>query len=142
MIDKLEAIEKRFQEVEALLALSDVMTDRKQYVNLSKEHKELSKIVEIYSQYRKVLADTESAKAVLNIEKDAAFKEMAKEELEELAEQKTQIEEQLKAALIPRDPNDSKNIVLEIRAGAGGDEAAIFAGDLFRMYQRFAEKMG
>jgi peptide chain release factor 1 len=88
------------------------------------------------------LADTESAKAVLNIEKDAAFKELAKEELEELAEQKTQIEEQLKAALIPRDPNDSKNIVLEIRAGAGGDEAAIFAGDLFRMYQRFAEKMG
>ncbi|MEL6607117.1 MAG: peptide chain release factor 1 [Bacteroidota bacterium] len=141
MIDKLEGIQERFQEVETLLAQPDVMKDIKQYTALSKDYKDLSKVVQVYAQYQKVLSDTEGAKEVLSIEKEAEFREMAKEELDGLAQQKKALEEQLKTMLIPKDPNDSKNIILEIRAGAGGDEAAIFAGDLFRMYKRFAEKM-
>lgn len=141
MIDKLEAIKERFQEVATLLAQPEVVADRKQHMVLSKEYKDLSKVVHVYDQYRKVLADTESAKEVLTVEKDAAFKEMAKEELGDLGAQQQALEEQIKAILIPKDPNDSKNIILEIRAGTGGDEAAIFAGDLFRMYKHLAEKM-
>ena len=141
MIDKLEAIKERFQAVETLLVQPDVMADRKQYTALSKEYKDLSKTVQVYDQYQKVLADTESAKEVLSTAKEAAFRAMAQEELQGLAQQKQALEEQLKTKLIPKDPKDSKNIILEIRAGAGGDEAAIFAGDLFRMYKRFAEKM-
>ncbi|MEM9417409.1 MAG: peptide chain release factor 1 [Bacteroidota bacterium] len=142
MIDKLEGIKERFQAVEDLLAQPDVMTDIKQYTTLSKEYKDLSKVVQVYDQYQKVLADTASAKEVLSTEKEVAFRDMAKEELDGLGQQKQTLEEQLKMMLIPKDPNDSKNIILEIRGGAGGDEAAIFAGDLFRMYKRFAEKMG
>ena len=141
MIDKLEGIKERFQEVELLLTQPEVMTDIKQHTALNREYKDLSKVVQVYEQHQKVLADTESAKEVLNTEKEAAFREMAKEELERLSKQKKKLEEALKTMLIPKDPNDSKNIILEIRAGAGGDEAAIFAGDLFRMYKRFAEKM-
>ena len=140
MIDQLGAIKIRFQEVETRLAQPEVMADRKQHTALSKEYKDLSKIVHVYDQYSKVLADTESAQAVLHTEKDAAFRDMAKEELEHLEQQKQLLEEKIKMMLIPKDPNDSKNIILEIRAGAGGNEAAIFAGDLFRMYKRFAEK--
>ncbi len=142
MINKLEAIKERSQEVATMLAEPEVMADRKQHTALSKEYKDLSKLVHVYDQYKKVLADTESAKAVLHAEKDTAFREMAREELESLGQQKQILEEQVKMMLIPKDPNDSKNIILEIRAGAGGDEAGIFAGDLFRMYKRFAEKMG
>jgi peptide chain release factor 1 len=141
MIEKLEAIKARSQEVVTLLAQPDTMADRKQYTALSKEYKGLSKLVHCYNQYKKVLADAESAKAVLHTEKDVDFREMAKEELEILEQQKQTLEERIKMMLIPKDPNDSKNIILEIRAGAGGDEAAIFAGDLFRMYKRFSEKM-
>jgi peptide chain release factor 1 len=141
MIDKLEAIQARSQEVATMLAEPEVMGDRKQHTALSKEYKDLSKLVHVYDQYKKILADTESAKAVLYTEKDTAFREMAREELDNLAQQKQVLEERIKMMLIPKDPNDRKNIILEIRAGAGGDEAAIFAGDLFRMYKRFAEKM-
>ena len=141
MIDKLEAIKERSQEIATMLGEPEVMADRKQHTALSKEYKDLSKLVHVYDQYKKVLADTESAKAVLHTEKDTAFREMAKEELESLEQQKQILEERVKMMLIPKDPNDSKNIILEIRAGAGGDEAGIFAGDLFRMYKRFAEKM-
>jgi peptide chain release factor 1 len=141
MINQLEAIKVRFKEVAMLLARPDVMGDIKQYTASSKEYKDLSKIVHVYEQYKKVLADTASAQAILYTEKDAAFKNMAKEELESLEQHKRILEEKIKMMLIPKDPNDSKNIILEIRAGAGGNEAAIFAGDLFRMYKRFAEKM-
>lgn len=141
MLDKLAAIKDRFQEVETLLAQPNTVADREQYTALSKEYKDLSKIVQVYDQYRKVLDNITSAQEVLHTEKDVAFKDMAKEELEALGQQQQALEDQLKTLLIPKDPNDSKNIILEIRAGAGGDEAAIFAGDLFRMYKRFAEKM-
>ncbi|MEM7055505.1 MAG: peptide chain release factor 1 [Bacteroidota bacterium] len=141
MIDKLEAIKKRFQEVNKLIVQPEVMADMKQYMALGKEYKDLTKVVDTYNQYKKVLENTESARALLNTEKDPAFRAMAKEELEHLKVRQQALEEQLKMMLIPQDPNDSRNIILEIRAGTGGDEAGIFAGDLFRMYNRFAERM-
>lgn len=141
MITKLEAIEKRYQEVSEQMAEPGLMHDIKQYTALSKEYKDLGKLVEVYQQYKKVLQDSESAKSLLNTAKDADFRDLAKEELASLEIQKNTFEEQLKLMLVPKDPNDSKNIILEIRAGTGGDEAGIFAGDLFRMYSRFAEKM-
>jgi len=141
MIDQLEAIKKRHQEVEVLLTQPDILADMRQYKALSKEYKDLGKIVLVYDQHTKVLADTISAQEVFRTEKDPEFKAMAREEIETLEQEKHVLEEQLKQLLIPKDPNDDKDIILEIRAGTGGDEAAIFAGDLFRMYKRFAEKM-
>lgn len=118
----------------------DAMSDMKHFSKLSKEYKDLERLVSKYDGYRKTLDDIEGAKSLLETEKDPEFRDMAKEELEALLPQKESQEEELKKLLIPKDPNDSKDIILEIRAGTGGDEAAIFAGDLFRMYQRYAEK--
>lgn len=140
MIDKLEAIRARFEEVSQLIVQPDAMSDMKKYTQLSKEYKDLEKIVSRYKVYKNTVENIASAKELLNVEKDPEFREMAKIELEELQEKEEELEEELKKLLIPKDPNDSKNVILEIRAGTGGDEAAIFAGDLFRMYQRFAEK--
>ena len=142
MIDKLEEIKHRFEEVGQLIVQPDAMSDMSKYSKLSKEYKDLEKIVEKYDKYMMVLENIDSSKEILNTEKDPEFREMAKMELEELEEKNEEMEEELKKMLIPKDPNDSKNSILEIRAGTGGDEAAIFAGDLFRMYQRFAEKQG
>jgi len=141
VIKKLEAIKSRYEEVSELMAQPGLMNDIKQYTTLSKEYKDLAKLVDVYHQYKKVLQDSESAKSLLNTAKDAEFRDLAKEELDSLEIHKHKLEEQLKLMFIPKDPNDSKNIILEIRAGTGGDEAGIFAGDLFRMYSRFAEKM-
>ncbi|MDH3708564.1 MAG: peptide chain release factor 1 [Cyclobacteriaceae bacterium] len=142
MLEKLEAIEARFEEVGQLIVQPDATSDMKRYSKLSKEYKDLDKIVSKYHEYQKVLSDIKSAKELLSTEKDPEFKEMAKAELDDLQPRQQRLEEELKQLLIPKDPNDSKNAVLEIRAGTGGDEAAIFAGDLFRLYQRFAEKSG
>lgn len=142
MLDKLQAIEERFEEVGQLIVQPDATSDMKKYTKLSKEYKELQKIVDKYHQYQNVLDHIKSAKSVLMAEKDPEFREMAKAEIDQLEPKREQLEERLKTMLIPKDPNDSKNAVLEIRAGTGGDEAAIFAGDLFRMYQRFAENSG
>ncbi len=142
MIDKLEAIKDRFEEVGQLIVQPDAMADMKKYSKLNKEYKDLEKIVEKYNAFSNILANLDNTKKIINTEKDPEFREMAKGELDDLLEQKDQVEDELKKMLIPRDPNDSKNIILEIRAGTGGDEAAIFAGDIFRMYQRFAEKQG
>ena len=141
MTDKLEAIKNRFHEVSEMLVQPDVMSDMKYYSKLSKEYKDLEKIVHKYDEYLKILNDIDSAKSLLETEKDTEFRNMAKAELDELNPLKETTEETLKQMLIPKDPNDSKNAILEIRAGTGGDEAAIFAGDLFRMYQRFCERM-
>ncbi len=141
MTDKLEAIKNRFIEVGEMLVQPDIMSDMKNYSKLSKEYKDLEKIVKKYDEYQKILNDIDSAKALLETEKDPEFRNMAKAELDELNPIRANIEEELKQLLIPKDPNDSKNAILEIRAGTGGDEAAIFAGDLFRMYQRFCERM-
>ncbi len=141
MIDKLEAIKSRFEDVGQKLVEPGIMSDMKRYSQLSKEYKDLDKIVKKYEEYKKVLSDIDSAKSLLETEKDPDFRNMAKAELDELSPEREKFEEELKQLLIPKDPNDSKNAIVEIRAGTGGDEAAIFAGDLFRMYQRFCERM-
>ena len=130
MVDKLKEIEKRFLTVEGELSKPEVVNDMKKYTSLNKEYKSLGKIV----------SGIDDAKLVLNKEKDEEFREMAKVELDELSDKKNQIEEEIKVLLIPKDPDDEKSVILEIRAGTGGDEAAIFAGDLLRMYQLYSEK--
>lgn len=139
MLDKLEAIKERFEEVGQLIIQPDAMSDMSKYTQLSKEYKDLEKVVQVYEEYKLVLENITSSKTILDKEKDPDFREMAKAELEELKEKKEQMEIDLRQMLIPKDPNDSKNCILEIRGGTGGDEAAIFAGDLFRMYERFCE---
>jgi peptide chain release factor 1 len=142
MLDKLEAIKERFEEVGQQLIDPNVMGDVKRYSQLNKEYKELDRIVAKYKVYKETIEGLANAKEILETEKDPDFREMAKEELETLGEQKEILEAEINELLTPKDPNDSKDAILEIRAGTGGDEAAIFAGDLFRMYQRFAEKQG
>ncbi|MDJ1482409.1 peptide chain release factor 1 [Cytophagaceae bacterium YF14B1] len=142
MLDKLEAIEHRFNEVGQQLTDPSIVADRHRFSKLSKEYKDLEKIVKEYHAYQTLLGNIESAKQVLETEKDEEFREMAKIELDELSPRKEEMEQNIRNLLIPKDPNDSRNIILEIRGGTGGDEAAIFAGDLFRMYQRFAENQG
>ncbi len=142
MIEKLEAIRERFNEVSQQITQPEVVSDLKKYKTLSKEYKDLEKIMVEFAIYENILSNIESAKEVIATEKDEEFREMAKMELDELNPKKTEMEAILKEMLIPRDPNDSKNSILEIRAGTGGDEASIFAGDLFRMYQRYSEKQG
>ena len=140
MVDKLEQIKQRYKEVEEKLCDPNIISDMKHYAKLSKEFKDLEKIVKKYDEYRTILSNIEESNYVLKNDKDPGFRELAKEELTSLESLKPALEQDLKELLIPKDPNDSKNIVLEIRAGTGGDEAAIFAGDLFRLYKRFAEK--
>lgn len=142
MVEKLVGIKERFEEVSQLIVQPDTIADIKQYTKLNKEYSELEKIVKKYDEYKNILDNIDSSKEMLATEKDPEFKEMAKLELEELTERKEVIEEEIKQMLLPKDPNDDKNAILEIRAGAGGDEASIFAGDLFRMYQRYIEKQG
>jgi len=142
MKEKLEEIKHRFEEVAQLIVQPDAMSDMSNYSKLSKEYKDLEKIVNKYEEYKIVLENLANSKEILETEKDPEFREMAKMELEELEPKKDDLEEEIKQMLIPKDPNDDKNSILEIRAGTGGDEAAIFAGDLFRMYQRFCEKQG
>lgn len=140
MIEKLEALKDRFEELGQLIVQPDAMTDMARYTKLTKEYKELEKVVGKYEEYKKVLSNLKETKDILQNEKDPELRELAKSEIDELSPRKESLEEELKVLLIPKDPNDSKNAVLEIRSGAGGDEAAIFAGDLFRMYQRYCEK--
>ena len=139
MFDKLDSIERRFKELEAQLSDSAVMQDMKKYSELMKEHASAKDIVDYYAIYKKTVSQLEEAREMAGSESDPDLKEMAKEEIKELEEQKeTQIKE-LRTLLIPKDPLDLKNIIMEIRAGTGGDEAALFAADLFRMYSKYAE---
>ncbi len=142
MLDKLSQINDRFLEVEQQLADPNVMADMKHFAKLNKEYKDLNKIVQEYHYYKNLLDNIDESRDILRTERDADLRELAKAQLEELEPLLEPTEDRIKVLLIPKDPNDSKNVILEIRAGAGGDEASIFAGDLFRMYQRFAEKMG
>ncbi|MFN3589999.1 MAG: peptide chain release factor 1 [Spirosomataceae bacterium] len=142
MLDKLQALKDRFEEVGQLIILPDSMSDMSKYTKLSKEYKDLEKIVIKYKEFSHILQNIDEAKQIISTEKDEELRELAKAELDELLPKKEEMESVLKEMLIPRDPNDSKNIILEIRAGAGGDEASIFAGDLFRMYQKFIETQG
>jgi peptide chain release factor 1 len=142
MIEKLEEIKHRFEEVGQLIVQPDTVSDIKRFSQLSKEYKDLEKVVRKYEEYRKSLDGVQHAKDVLEQEKDSELRELAKMELDELGPRRDQLERELKELLMPRDPNDDKNCIVEIRAGTGGDEAAIFAGDLYRMYQRFCDRRG
>jgi peptide chain release factor 1 len=142
MIEKLEELKLRFEEVGQLLMQPETVKDMKKFSQLNKEYKDLEKIVGKYNQFQDARNHLQQAKEVLQKEKDEEMRDMAKMEIDELEPKIEKLEGDLKELLIPKDPNDDKNVMLEIRAGTGGDEAAIFAGDLWRMYQRFCERKG
>lgn len=135
---KLENLSERLQEINALLAAPDVIADQKKFRALSQEYAEINPVVACFEQYRKTLDDSAAAEEMLK-ESDAELRAMAEDEIKSSQTRAAELELELQKLMLPTDPNDSKNIFLEIRAGAGGDEAAIFAGDLFRMYSRYAE---
>ncbi len=137
--DRLKEIEKKYIELEKLLSLSETVKDKEKYQKYSKELSDLKDIVNKYRQYKKILKEAEETKAML---KEAELRELAELELEKLKEKESQLKNKLEILLLPKDPYDEKNIFLEIRAGTGGEEAALFSGDLLRMYLRFAEKHG
>ena len=142
MLDKLAAIYDRYKEVEKLISSTDAMNDMKLYVQLSKEYKDLDPIIKAFKEYRDLVGNITEAKEILSESDDAEMKEMAKMELDENLPRKDKMDEEIKVLLIPKDPADAKNAVMEIRAGAGGDEASIFAGDLYRMYSAYAQTRG
>lgn len=139
MIERLDAIEKKYQEIQESLTNPEVYSDMNKMKELSKEAADLEDTVVAYRKYKKVLSGIEDTKEMV---KDPEMAEIAREELENLEVEKTTLEQELEKLLIPKDPNDGKNVIVEIRGAAGGDEANIFAGDLFRMYSRYAEKQG
>ncbi len=142
LLQRLDGIESRFEEVSTLITDPAVIADMKRYVRLSKEYKDLEKLTGVTRRYRGLIDDIEEAKAILAAESDADMRQMAKEQLDEAAEALPALEEEIKLLLIPADPEDSKNAILEIRGGTGGDEAAIFAGDLCKMYIKYCESRG
>ncbi len=141
MIDKLEAIQDRFFYLEEQMADPAVISDMDRYKKVSKEYKDLKEIVEVYKDYKKLLGNIKTAEEMLK-DKDPDMKEMASLELEELRPRREEMEEKIKVLLIPKDPEDSKDVIFEIRAGTGGDEASIFAGDLYKMYSKYFEAQG
>ncbi|ARJ88837.1 TPA: peptide chain release factor 1 [Listeria monocytogenes] len=142
MYDRLQAVEDRYDELNELLSDPDVVSDPKRLRDLSKEQSGITATVETYREYKNVNEQINETKELLGEKLDDEMREMAKEEFAELQKEKTDLEERLKLLLVPKDPNDDKNVILEIRGAAGGDEAALFAGDLFRMYSKYAESRG
>lgn len=142
MLDKLDAIEARFREVELLLSSADTMQDMKRFAQLNKEYSELKEMVEVTNSYKEALNFLQQAKDLMANEKDADMREMAREEADEMQAKVIELEERIKILLIPKDPEDAKNAIIEIRAGTGGDEASLFAGDLMKMYYRYCENRG
>jgi peptide chain release factor 1 len=142
ILDKLEGVKTRFIEVGELITKPDIVNDMKRYIKLNKEYKELGPIVEAYDRYKELLSNIDSAKEILSNDKDEEMRMMAKEELDGLIQKVEPMEEEIKLLLLPADPEDEKNAVLEIRAGTGGDEASIFAGDLYRLYTKYCEIKG
>ena len=139
MEEKLKLVENRFAELSNLIIQPEIISDQKRYIQISKEYKDLKKIIDKGEVYKNLIANKSEAQEIISIEKDDEMIEMAKMQLEEVEAELPKIEEDLKVLLIPKDPDDSKNVVVEIRAGTGGDEASIFAGDLYRMYTKFSE---
>ena len=139
MLEKLKLVENRFEEINELMIQPDIISDQKRYIQISKEYKEIKKIIEKGSIYKNLLSNQSEAHVIISNENDQEMIEMAKMQLEEVEAKIPKVEEDLKLLLIPKDPDDSKNVVVEIRAGTGGDEASIFAGDLYRMYTKFSE---
>lgn len=142
LLQRLDGIESRYEEVSTLITDPEVIADIKRYVRLNKEYKELGKLVEATRRYRTLVNDIEDARNVLAIENDADLREIAQETLSEAQTQMPELETEIKLLLVPADPEDSKNAILEIRGGTGGDEAALFAGDLAKMYIRYCENKG
>ena len=143
MTEKLDEVEKRYEEVNALVSDPDIVSDQEKYTKLMKELKHLSPVVEKYREYKKALQNIEDSKMMLEEgSADAEFIQMVKDELEKSKQDEERIAEELKVLLLPRDPNDDKNVIIEIRGGAGGEESALFAGVLFRMYSMYAESKG
>jgi len=139
ILQKLEGVKMRFDEVSELITDPEVMADMDRYVKLNKEYKDLQPIIEAYEEYKQLLNNIDSAKEMLENEQDEELREMAKGELEAMNRKKEPLEEKIKMLLVPKDPEDDKNAIVEIRAGTGGDEASIFAGDLYRMYLKYCE---
>ncbi|MBX0313176.1 MAG: peptide chain release factor 1 [Sulfurihydrogenibium sp.] len=138
----LENIEKKVKKLEELMTDPEILKDQSKIQSIAKEHKELSEILSLYNEYKKVSKQIEEIKQLLNSSSDEELRELAEEELESLKKQREDLEKKIQIALLPKDPNDEKNVILEIRQGAGGDEASLFAAELFRMYQRYAERHG
>src|SRR3954453_16762522 len=141
MLDKLAEVEKRYEELERLMSDPQLLNQQREYSKLAKERAELEEIVVSYREWRKVQQEIQENRQLLE-EKDEAIRELAKEEVNALRQRQDDLEERLKFLILPRAPNDSKNVLIEIRAGTGGDEAALFAGELYRMYTRYAESRG
>ena len=139
MLEKLEGVEKQFEKLEKLLGDPGIVKDRGKYEKYAKEHSDLNKIVTVYRSYKKALGGIEESQELLR-DPDPEIKELARAEIDALTEKRDGLEQELRVLLMPKDPNDEKNVLLEIRAGTGGEEAALFAGDLFRMYGRYAEE--
>jgi peptide chain release factor 1 len=139
MLDKLAELHRKYEEIAEQMTDPAVIADMKKFVKLNKDYSELEPISKAYKEYKGLLENIDSAKDIIQHEKDEEFKEMAKEELNELQKRKDELDEEIKVLLIPKDPQDGKNAVMEIRAGTGGDEAGIFAGDLFRMYTKYCD---
>ena len=142
MLDKLEAIQKRFKELTSEMNDPAVISDMKRFIKLNRDYKELTPIIEAFMTYKEHLTGIEHAREILQTEKDEEFRGMAKEELAILTRKKELLEEEIRLMLVPADPQDNKHAIMEIRAGTGGDEASLFAGDLFRMYARYCENRG
>ena len=142
LLTRLDGIEARFEEVATLITAPDVIADMKRYVRLTKEYKELQRLTEATARYRSLLADIDDSRELLESESDPELRQMAREQLDNAQQAIPAMEEDIKLLLIPADPEDGKNAILEIRGGTGGDEAAIFAGDLCKMYIRFCESRG
>lgn len=142
LLSRLEGIEARFAEVSTLITDPDVISDMKRYVKLTKEYKDLEKLTQATRKYKNLLDNIQEAKLILDTESDDDMRSMAKEQLDEASAELPALEENIKLLLIPADPEDAKNAIVEIRGGTGGDEAAIFAGDLFKMYSKYCESKG
>ena len=142
LLEKVLGLQEKYESLQAQLSDPDVISDMKKFVQLNKEYKELSPIIKAGNEYKKMVENYEGAKEILATEKDEDLREMAKEEIAEIEPKLPQMEQDIKLLLIPADPQDSKNAIMEIRGGSGGDEAAIFAGDLFRMYSKYFERRG
>ena len=138
MFEKLKGVEERFLEIEKQLSDPQIVNDRQAYQKLIREHAELNKIVSVFKEYKQILQSIEDSTELLQ-DSDPEIKNLAREELTDLNQHKDRLEDKLRQLLLPKDPNDDKNVIVEIRAGTGGEEAALFAGDLFRMYTRYAE---
>jgi peptide chain release factor 1 len=142
ILNKLEGVKLKYEEIMQQITDPNVISDMKRYVKLNKEFKDLQPLIEVYNDFKNVVSNIDSARQILNTEKDDDLKEMAKSELDELSIRVPEMEDRIKLLLLPADPEDSKSAIMEIRAGTGGDEASIFAGDLYRMYTRYCENKG